>query len=102
VCVKGRLDARDETPKLICSEIVVVDGISDEAPPLRIRLPELSLSDDRIRTLKRLLSDHPGTSQVFLDLGERRTLRLPDDFSVDLPRVVGELRVAFGHDAVLL
>ncbi|HEY1278199.1 MAG TPA: DNA polymerase III subunit alpha [Acidimicrobiales bacterium] len=102
VCVKGRLDARDETPKLICSEVVVVEGISDEAPPLRIRLPEHSLSDDRIRTLKRLLSDHPGTSQVYLDVGERRTVRLPDDFSVDLPRVVGELRVAFGHDAVLL
>jgi DNA polymerase-3 subunit alpha len=102
VCVKGRLDGRDETPKLVCSEISVPEGITDTAPPLRIRLPELSLSEERIGVLKRLLSDHPGPSQVLLDLGPGKVLRLADDFSVDVHRVVGELRVAFGHDAVLL
>jgi hypothetical protein len=29
-------------------------------------------------------------------------LRLPDQHRVDLTRVVGDLRVAFGHDAVVL
>ena len=31
-----------------------------------------------------------------------QVLRLADNYCVDLPRVVGELRVAFGHDAVSL
>jgi DNA polymerase-3 subunit alpha len=102
VCVKGRLDGRDETPKLICSEISVLEGITDSAPPLRIRLAELSLSEERVGTLKRLLSEHPGPSQVLVDLGPGKVVRLADAYSVDLPRVVGELRVAFGHDAVAL
>jgi len=48
------------------------------------------------------LSEHPGQSQVFLHIGQGKVLRLADDYCVDLPRVVGELRVAFGHDAVAL
>jgi DNA polymerase-3 subunit alpha len=38
---------------------------------------------------------------VRLDLGTK-VLRLADDFRVDVDRCVGELRMAFGHDAVLL
>jgi DNA polymerase-3 subunit alpha len=100
VTVKGRLDAREDTPKLMCLELAVVEGIRDDAPPLRIKLPALSLSEERIGTLKRLLNEHPGESQVFLHIGDGKVLRLADDYCVDLPRVVGELRVAFGHDAV--
>ena len=32
----------------------------------------------------------------------RKVLRLADEFFVDLDRVVGELRMALGHDAVVL
>jgi len=102
VVVKGRVDGRDETPKLMCMDVTVLEAIADGAPPLRIKLPALSLSAERIGTLKRLLSDHPGESQVFLHIGDGKVLRLADDYCVDLPRVVGELRVAFGHDAVAL
>ena len=102
VTVKGRLDTREETPKFMCLELAVVEVVADDAPPLRLKLPALSLSEERIGTLKRLLSEHPGPSQVFLHIGEGKVLRLADDYCVDLPRVVGELRVAFGHDAVAL
>jgi DNA polymerase-3 subunit alpha len=102
VVVKGRLDGRDETPKLVCMELSVLEPVSDAAPPLRLRLPALSLNDDRIGTLKRLLAEHPGESQVFLHIGDGKVLRLADDYCVDLSRVVGELRVAFGHEAVAI
>jgi DNA polymerase-3 subunit alpha len=102
VTVKGRVDGREETPKLMCLELNVVEVVADDAPPLRLKLPALSLSEERIGTLKRLLSEHPGESQVFLHIGEGKVLRLADSYCVDLPRVVGELRVAFGHDAVAL
>jgi DNA polymerase III subunit alpha len=35
-------------------------------------------------------------------LGQGKVLRLSDEFNVDIDRAVGELRMAFGHDAVLL
>jgi DNA polymerase-3 subunit alpha len=100
VLVKGRLDARDDTPKLLCHEVTVVEGLSEAAPPLRIRLPATAVTEERVATLKRLLGEHPGESKVLLDLGAGKVLRLPDDFAVDLGRAVGELRVAFGHDCV--
>jgi DNA polymerase-3 subunit alpha len=68
---------------------------------LRLRVQAVALSDERIDHLKRLLLEYPGESPVVLDLGANR-VRLPDDYRVDLTRVVGELRVAFGHDAVAL
>ena len=34
--------------------------------------------------------------------GTDRVLKLADDYRVDVDRAVGELRMAFGHDAVLL
>jgi DNA polymerase III subunit alpha len=102
VIVRGRLEARDETPKLLCQDIEVFDGIVDGAPPLRIKLAAHGLSEERINLLKSILKEHPGESPVYLHIGQGKVLRLTDDFCVDLDRVVGELRVAFGHDAVLL
>jgi DNA polymerase-3 subunit alpha len=52
--------------------------------------------------LRKILREHPGGSLVFLHLGTHQVLQLADEFSVDLDRVIGELRVAFGHDAVML
>ena len=76
-------------------------GLDDgAAPPLRLRIPATPLDELRIQRLKRILRDHPGDSVVTLDLGTQ-VLRLSDEFRVDLDRAVGELRMAFGHDAVL-
>jgi DNA polymerase-3 subunit alpha len=87
----------------MAQDIAVLEGLdTGNAPPLRLRLPSSMLNELRIQQLKRILRDHPGDSQVFVQLGLGKTLRLADDFCVDLDRAVGELRVAFGHDAVML
>jgi DNA polymerase-3 subunit alpha len=101
VCVKGRVDKRDEAPKLIAMEIDVFEGITDGAPPLRIRLAPTRLTDKLIERLKGILVEHPGESQVFMHLGEQ-VLRLPDQFCVDATNgLVGELRVLLGPDALV-
>jgi DNA polymerase III subunit alpha len=100
VVVKGRVEVRDDTRRLRCFDVEVLEGLSDAVPPLRLRLPAGSLSGPRIELLKRVLSDHPGESRVFLHLGNGKVLRLDDRFAVDLTSVVGELRVHFGHEAV--
>jgi DNA polymerase III subunit alpha len=103
VAVRGRLDRRDESRITVIGQTIdVLEGLeSGPAPAITLRLPATSLDELRIQRLKRILRDHPGDSAVLLDLGTK-VLRLADDFRVDVDRSVGELRLAFGHDAVLL
>ncbi|HEY4332784.1 MAG TPA: OB-fold nucleic acid binding domain-containing protein, partial [Ilumatobacteraceae bacterium] len=104
VTVKGRLDRRDETRVgFMAQDVAILEGLdTGSAPPLSLRLPATMLNELRIHQLKRILRDHPGESQVFVQFSADKKLRLADDFCVDLDRVVGELRVAFGHDSVVL
>ena len=104
VAVKGRLDRRDESRfGLIGQTVTVLSGLGDgPAAPLRLRLPSAALDELKIQRLKRILREHPGDSVVMVDIGQGKVLKLADEFRVDLDRSVGELRMAFGHEAVLL
>ena len=104
IAVRGRLDRRDESRYgLIAQDIEVLSGLTDgTASPLRLALPSHALDELKIQRLKRILRDHPGESVVLIEIGRGKVLRLADDFRVDIDRAVGELRMAFGHDAVLL
>jgi len=106
VVVKGRVDNRDEAPKLVALEIDRFDGITDGAPPLRIRLPGRGFSDQLIHELKALLAAHPGDSPVFLHVTDERgsdqVLGLAPEYCADTSRaLVGELRVLLGPDALI-
>jgi len=104
VSVKGRLDRRDESRfGLIGQTVNVLHGLDDgPAVPLRLRMPSTSLDELKIHRLKRILKEHPGDSVVMVDIGMGQVLKLADEFRVDVDRSVGELRMAFGHEAVLL
>ena len=104
VAIKARLDKRDESRfGLIALDLQVLSGLGDgPAPPMRLVLPSHALDELKIQRLKRILRDHPGDSVVHVEIGHGKVLRLADDFRVDIDRAVGELRMAFGHDAVLL
>ncbi|MBV9936064.1 MAG: DNA polymerase III subunit alpha, partial [Actinobacteria bacterium] len=101
VCVKGRIDNRDDQPKLVCLELKRPDLTTDAGPPLRISLPITQLTDATVNRLKRLLKEHQGPSPVFLHVGEK-VLRLAEDFAVDASNgLVGELRVLLGANCIL-
>jgi DNA polymerase-3 subunit alpha len=101
VCVKGRVDGRDDQPKLMATDIQIFEPITDGAPPVRIKVSPNALSEHLLGGLKGLLREHPGESQVFLHLGERQVVRLPDEFNVDASNgLVAELRVLLGPDAI--
>jgi DNA polymerase-3 subunit alpha len=101
VIIRARLDRRDDTPKLMAQEVSVVDVAELAAnPPLRLHIPASALNELRLDRLKAILSEFPGESPVFLDLGEGRVLRLNDQFNVNRDKAIGEIRVAFGHDAI--
>ncbi|MGE0877612.1 MAG: DNA polymerase III subunit alpha [Acidimicrobiia bacterium] len=101
VCMKGRLNNRDDTPGMVCMDLTVFDGIVDGAPPLRLKLPS-AIDEMVVGRLKDLLGAHPGESQVFLHLDGGKVLRLPDRFSANTANgLVAELRVHFGADCVV-
>ncbi len=100
VVVKGRVDLRDDRLKLVCMEVARPELAPDGVGDLRITLPVHSLTDRTVDGLKRLLTEHPGESPVFLHVGEK-VLRLPSEFNVDSRRgLVGELRVLLGPNAI--
>ncbi len=68
VCVKGRLDTRDDQPKLVALWVEVFEPVLDGAPPVRLKVPAHQLSESLIAELKALLGRFPGESPVFLHL----------------------------------
>ncbi|HTV12692.1 MAG TPA: DNA polymerase III subunit alpha [Acidimicrobiales bacterium] len=96
VCVRGRLDLRDEVPKLVCSELKRPQLTLSGADPLRVVLPVNAVDDTRVARLKELLKEHPGTSPVHLHVGGK-VIRLPPEFNVyTTPGLLAELRVLLG------
>jgi DNA polymerase-3 subunit alpha len=91
---------RDDQVKLICLEIQRPNLTTDGSIDLRISLPINALTDTKVTALKRLLSEHPGDSPVFLHVGQK-VIRLPPEFRVDSRRgLIGELRVLLGPNAI--
>ena len=104
VTVKGRIDRRDESRLgFMAQDVQIIEGLDTaSASPLRLRVPATSLNELKIHQIRKILREHPGDSAVYLHIGQGKVLRLADEFCVDLDRVVGELRMALGHDAVVL
>ena len=100
VCVKGRLDLREEPAKLVCMDVCRPDLAPDGARPLRLRLPAATLTAELLGRLRALLRDHPGRQPVLARLGAT-VLRLPDEFNVDAGNgLVAELRVLLGPNGL--
>ena len=105
VAVKGRLDRRDESR--VDADLPDRRGARRGSSRARRRRSRLRIPAtvarraDASQRLKRILRDHPGDS-VVSSTSARQVLRLSDEFRVDVDRAVGELRMAFGHDAVSL
>jgi DNA polymerase-3 subunit alpha len=104
VVMKCRVDKREDTPKLIAMEIEVLTDLgNDAAPTVRLKVHPALATEQLLADLKALLSEHPGHSQVLLELGDKQVLRLPDGFAVDATNgLLAELRVLLGGNAVLV
>jgi DNA polymerase-3 subunit alpha len=101
VAVRGRLDLREDQPKLICREVRRLELTTPgNDPPVEVVLPLNRLTDSLVRQIRDLVSEHPGTCAVHLRVGEK-VLRLPPQFNVN-PRggLVGALKELLGTAAV--
>jgi DNA polymerase-3 subunit alpha len=101
VAVRGRLDLREDQPKLICGDLRRLELTAPGSdPPVEVVLPLHRLTDSLVRQVRELVSEHPGSCAVHLRVGEK-VLRLPPQFNVD-PRggLVGALKELLGTSAV--
>ncbi len=101
VTVRGRLNERDDTVSLVAMDIRKIELTFDtEVLPLRLAVSGQGLASPTLEALKELLLSHPGESDVFIRFG-RQAVRLPPVFRVDVSnRLVSELRVLLGENAV--
>jgi DNA polymerase-3 subunit alpha len=101
VCVKGRVDLREEPAKIICLELKRPELVADQNSALHINLPANRVTGSLIEDLKKVLLEHGGPVPVFLHLGQK-VLRLPDHFNATTDNgLLAELRVLLGPNGLL-
>ena len=86
VLLKGRLDVKDDHPKMVVMKVSPVD-LSSASTALRIKMPVYACTPDRLEELKAVLAAHPGPSPVLLELANNHkttVLRLGGGFTVEM------------------
>jgi DNA polymerase-3 subunit alpha len=100
VIVKGRLDRREDVPKLIASQVSQPDLTAEDARPVVVRIAANRCTPPLVERFKNALATHPGPAEVHLQLrnGARTTVvRLDPKFRVTpSPSLMGELKALLG------
>jgi DNA polymerase III subunit alpha len=104
VVVKGRVDRRDDAPKLIAMDLTVPDLTVADSAPFVVSLPVTRCVPPVVERLREVLVTHPGPTQVHLRLrGPERTtiVRLDDKLRVATsPALIGDLKQLLGPACV--
>ncbi len=101
VAIKGRTDAREDTVKLIGSDVSVLDTSEGPRGPVSVRIEATRCTPPLVERLKDVLSAHPGTTEVHLQLSGKNNLRMVVDRRVTAsPALMGDLKALLGPAAV--
>ncbi|HEX4063053.1 MAG TPA: DNA polymerase III subunit alpha [Streptosporangiaceae bacterium] len=102
--VKGRLDRRDDVPKLIAMEVKVPDTNPADGGPFVVEMPVARCVGPVVEQLREVLRTHPGATQVHLRLSNRQrttVVRLDDKLRVSpSPALLGDLKQLLGPACV--
>ena len=100
VLVRGRLDKREDVPRLVAMELTLPDLSEGPAGPVVVSLPTARCAPPLVERLKEVLATHPGTTEVHLRLtgrGRTTVLRLDDGLRVrPSPSLMGDLKALLG------
>jgi len=104
VAVKGKLDRRDGTPRLVGMELVLLN-LEDSAQenrvaPVVLSVPTAKVTPDLIAALKHTLQAHPGPCPVHIKLRSSRgelVLAINEDYRVERSGAfLGDLKSLLG------
>ncbi len=105
VCVRARVDRRDDVPKLIAMDLSLPDVTEGPRGPVVISLPAARCTPPVVDRLREVLATHPGTTEVHLALtsGSKATrLRLDDRLRVAAsPALMADLKAFLGSGSVI-
>ncbi|MEU0845288.1 DNA polymerase III subunit alpha [Streptomyces sp. NPDC005962] len=100
VFVKGRLDKREDIPRLVAMEMMVPDLSEAGAnAPVTITIPTVKVTPPLVEKLGEVLTHHRGSTEVRIKLqGARKTtvLRLDKHRVTPDPALFGDLKVLLG------
>ena len=103
ISVRGRMDARDEAKVgFMATEIIVLEGLRSTQDSLHLKFNAHVMTESLIAQLQAVLKDHPGDSPVMLHISEDKAVSLGAEFTVNLDRVMGQLRASFGDVATIV
>jgi DNA polymerase-3 subunit alpha len=104
VVVKGKIDRRDDVPKLIAMDLTIPDLSVDDSGPFVVSMPVARCVPPVVERLREVLCTHPGPTEVHLKLrGHERTtvVRLDDKLRVAAsPALIGDLKQLLGPACV--
>jgi len=104
IITKGRVDRREETPRFMALEMFLPD--INEAPrgPVVISLALQRCTPPLVESLKNVLREHPGTTEVQLRLespGRNTMMRLGDALRVQAsPSLMADLKTLLGSNCL--
>ncbi len=105
VVVKGRLDKREDTPRLVAMELSLPDLEVGERGPIVLSMPVSRCIPPVVEQLKGVLANHPGVVPVHLQLqspGRTTVLQLDDGLRVSAsPALFGDLKALLGSGSVV-
>ena len=98
----GRVDRRDEAAKIICLDIDELQSDEEsKVTSIEVRIPSTGTTTKHLENLASLLSEHPGTCDVYVHLGSKR-IWLGADVRINPDNgLLGELRVLLGADSIV-
>ena len=104
VVVKGRLDRREDSPKLIAMEVTEPDLSADGDGPFVVSMPVQRCIPAVVERMQEVLRSHPGLAEVHLRLlnGRRTTVvKLDDKLRVkSSPGLLADLKQLLGPGCV--
>jgi DNA polymerase-3 subunit alpha len=104
VAVKGRLDRREDVPRIVAAELSLPDVSRTASGPVSVRLPAVRCTPPLVERLREVLASHPGTVEVHLHLeASARTtvMRLGNGPRVTpSPALMGDLKALLGSSCL--
>jgi len=99
VVVKGRVDRRDDQPRLMAMDLSLPDiSKADEVRPVVLALPPSRCTPPMVQRLVEVLSSHPGPAEVHLRVN-RHVLRVTPRVAYT-PALMADLKALLGPSAV--
>jgi DNA polymerase-3 subunit alpha len=104
VVVKGRVDRRDDQPRLMAMDLSIPDiSTPDDQKPVVLALAPSRCTPPLVERLKEVLASHPGSAEVHLKLvnGSRSTLLRLGPLRVSpTPALMGDLKALLGPNSL--